>query len=331
MKNITLLSEKDFPTQMNDMVIPFINSHKTIHSIESVQKGNIHVETLLPDGDFHSVLVIFHGFCEFCAKYDEFTYYALQQGYAVCRFDHRGHGFSARDDEVKTNPSKVHIKNFNTYVLDAHKVIETIVTPLANGKNLFLFAHSMGGAIGALYLMYHPGVFTRAILNSPMFQVNTKGLPLWLASISAKLLCSIKGKTVFAPSQRAFPYDDLIFNHIKHASTSVERHSYFYKIRYTDERLQTWGGTMLWLSQCFWAMGMCKKGNLLKKITTPILLLQAEYDATVFPKGQNRFVKRLSNAELFVVKKGNHEVFIGKNQFALPWYEKIFEYYEKVL
>ncbi len=328
MKNIELLQEKDFSTQMNERVIPFINSHKTVHAIESVQGGNIHIETLVPDGDFHSVLVIFHGFCEYCAKYDEFSYYALQQGYAICRFDHRGHGFSPREKSLDGDYSKVHIEHFATYVEDAHSVVAQIAQPLANGKQLFLFAHSMGGAIGAIYLREHKDIFTAAILNSPMMEVFLLGLPLWFGYPIANILRLIKGNTAYTPAHRDFPTDH-VFNAEKYASTSEQRHQYFYEKRFEDDRLKTWGGTMLWLCQCLKAMKFLQKKKNTKNIKTPLLLLQAEKDATVLPNGQNRFAKNTPNCTLTVVKDADHEEFNGHNAIALPWYEKVFSFYKR--
>ncbi len=329
MEAITLLQEEDFSTQMNEMVIPFINSHKTVHAIESVQGGNIHIETLVPDGDFHSVIVIFHGFCEFCAKYDEFSYYALQQGYAICRFDHHGHGFSPREKSVEDNPSKVHIEDFNTYVSDAKNVVDNVAKPLANGKSLFLFAHSMGGAIGAMYLSKFTKDFSASILNSPMMQVYLMGLPLWLGYPITHLVRLMRGNTALTPAHREFPFDNFVFNEKKFHSTSVMRHSFFYKMRYQDKRLQTWGGTMLWICECLKAIRFLQKKQNTKTIKTPILLLQAENDATVMPKGQNIFAKNTPLCELLVVKNADHEEFNGKNTIALPWYTQTFLFYKK--
>ncbi len=330
MNNLTLLNEKNFTSTMNKKVIPFLKKRKTVHFVQSMQGGLIHAETLVPDEEFHSVLVMFHGFCEFCAKYDEITYYALQHGFAVCRFDHRGHGFSPRDNAVKDNPSKVHIEKFETYIVDAHKVVSQVAKPLAKKKPLFLFAHSMGGAVGALYLAWHTQDFKAAILNSPMLQINLMGLPLWMAEPIANAMRIKKGNTAYAPSQREFPFN-LVLNTQKQSATSVNRHSYFYEKRFEDKRLQTWGGTMLWICQCIKAIRLCKKKSLVKNIKTPILLFQAENDTTVMPQGQNDFVNNVPSASLHVLKGANHEVFIGKNEFALPWYRQMFLFYKKHL
>ncbi len=327
MEDITLLQENDFSAQMNQKVIPFIEKRKTVHNVESVQGGPLHVETLLPDGNFHSVLVIFHGFCEYCAKYDEFSYYALQQGFAICRFDHRGHGFSPREKIIQGEPSKVHIEYFNTYVTDAHSVVEKIAKPLAKAKPVFLFAHSMGGAIGGVYLTKYTDDFTAAVLNSPMLQVYLMGLPQTIGILVVKILSVIKGPTAFNPAHRAFPFD-LVLDEKKHSATSIERHSFFYQKRFPDERLHTWGGTMMWLYECLKAMKYLRQKKLVQKIKTQTILLQAEKDATVMPGGQNDFAKKAANVTLHVIKAANHEVFIGKNSFYLPWITQIFEFYE---
>ncbi len=327
MKDIELLQEEDFSTQMNEIVVPFIEKRKTVHSVESIQGGNIHVETLLPDGDFHSVLVIFHGFCEYCAKYDEFSYYALQQSFAVCRFDHRGHGFSPRETSLDGDFSKVHLENFETYVKDAHSVVTQIAKPLANGKQLFLFAHSMGGAIGATYLTQYKDDFTAVILNSPMMEVFLLGLPISLGYPIANILRLIKGNTAYTPAHRDFP-TDLVFNAQKYASTSESRHQYFYKKRFETDSLKTWGGTMLWLCACLKAMKFLQKKHNTQSIQTPILLLQAEHDATVLPNGQNNFAKNTPSCTLRIVKNADHEEFNGKNSIATLWYTQIFNFYE---
>ena len=168
MNSIGLLEEHNFSQQMNDVVIPFLENHKTIKTVKSCKGGEINCQTFVPDGDFHSTLVLFHGFCEFCEKYDEFTYLALQQGFSVCRFDHRGHGFSPRNEIINGNPSVVDIDSYDTYVIDAKIVVDEIAKPLAGEKPLFLFAHSMGGAIAALYLSQYADDFTSVILDSPM-------------------------------------------------------------------------------------------------------------------------------------------------------------------
>ena len=41
------------------------------------------------------------------------------------------------------------------------------------GESVFLFAHSMGGGIGALFLEKYQEYFEKAVLSSPMMEINT--------------------------------------------------------------------------------------------------------------------------------------------------------------
>ena len=330
MNTIALLHEHNFAQQMDDIVIPFLDSHKTIKNVDSCKGGEIHCKSFIPDGDYHSTLVIFHGFCEFSSKYDEFIYHALKQGFSVCIFEHRGHGFSSRNDIINENYSIVDIDSYDTYVTDAKTVVETIAKPLANGKPLFLFSHSMGGAIATLYLSKYANDFTSAILDAPMLQISITKLPFWMGRLAASFLQLFYGKGKLIVSHREFPFDHVL-NEEKEAATSVARYNYFYNKRKTNKLWQTWGASNRWVCQTIDALRLCNKKSLLKKITAPILLFQAEKDIVVCPAGQDNFVKHVKSAEKVIVKDSDHEMFIGKTELAISWYEKIYSFYEKFL
>lgn len=63
----------------------------------------------------------------------------------------------------------------------------------------FLYAHSMGGAVGALYVKAHPDAFRGAVFTSPMIRAQTAGLPIWAAGGIAQAACllGLGGKMVF--------------------------------------------------------------------------------------------------------------------------------------
>ena len=84
-------------------------------------------------------------------------YYFLQAGYSVFIAEHRGHG---RSERRLSNMDKVYVESFAQYVRDLRIFVNKIVKRHQN--EMILFAHSMGGAIGALYLQRYPGVFQKA-------------------------------------------------------------------------------------------------------------------------------------------------------------------------
>lgn len=325
-RSFEIFEEKNFGTSMQTEANPFLDKLRKIHKVQSAKGGDIYCETFMPKGNCYGMIVIFHGFCEFCAKFDEFTYYMLKQDFAICRFDHRGHGFSARD--IPTEPSKVYIDDFQTYVNDAHTVITEVVEPMAKEIPLFLFAHSMGGAIGALFLQQYPRYFKAVALSSPMFTLRVKGLPFWFERIFVKFVRYRRGAKSYIPSQHDFNAA-LEFDSEKRPTISEDRFAYSYAKRLSDERLQTWSGTMAWLDESLDAIARIKKKKNCKKISTPILLLQAEKDETVLPQGQNDFAVVVPSAKLLVYPNANHELYNTKNAILVSWYTDLIEFYAK--
>lgn len=327
-RNFDFFSEHDFSERMQKEALPFLDTLRKISMVTSSRGGDIYCETFLPKTDCHGIIVIFHGFCEFCSKFDEFTYYSLRQNFGVCRFDHRGHGFSIRD--IPNELSKVYIDDFQTYVNDAHSVIAEVVEPIAKDMPLFLFAHSMGGTIGALFLQQYPLCFTAAVLSSPMLMLRIRGMPFWFERIFVKFLRYIKNGKIYIPGQHSFKRD-VVFNREKKTTISEKRFLYCYNKRLVDEHLQTWGGTLTWLDESLDAIVRINKKKNLKKIQTKILLFQAEKDEVVLPGGQNKFATAVPSVALKVYLDANHELYNTQNFILVPWYTDLFKFYDKYL
>ena len=51
----------------------------------------------------------------------------------------------------------------------------------------------MGGCIGTLYLEKHPKVFTKAVLNAPMLEIQTDRIPHWTADCICRI-CILLGQ-----------------------------------------------------------------------------------------------------------------------------------------
>ena len=336
------LSDADFARDMDERVVPFVNRLRKDHRLKTENGKDIYCETLVPDvKKVRGLIVLFHGFCEFCSKFDEFTYYILHQGYAVCRFDEFGHGFSGREID---DSSKVHIERFQTYVDCAYEVVVKIAEPLAaelgkmqgDGKErdggkalpLLLFSHSMGGAVAALFLEQHPSVFKAAVLASPMLEFFPKKRSQNTAHLFVKILRTFgKGKTYF-PGQKKFD-GTYSFSAEKALTCSKNRFLYHFNKRHAQTRYQTWGGTVAWLDESVKAINRIFKKNELKKIAVPILVFQAEKDATVSNGGQNRFVEAVPSARLAVCPGANHELYNGTDETLSRWYPELFKFYDE--
>lgn len=336
------LNDAGFARDMDERVVPFVNKLRKDHTLKTENGKDIYCETLVPETKkVRGLIVLFHGFCEFCSKFDEFTYYILQQGYALCRFDEFGHGFSGREIG---DSSKVHIERFQSYVDCAYEVVIKIAEPLAaelgkmqnNGKErdggkalpLLLFSHSMGGAVAALFLEQHPSVFKAAVLASPMLEFFSKKRSQNTAHILVKMLRVFgKGKTYF-PGQKKFD-GTYSFSAEKALTCSKNRFLYHFNKRHAQARYQTWGGTVAWLDESIKALNRIFKKKALKKICDPILVFQAEKDTTVSNGGQNRFVEAVPSARLAVCPGANHELYNGTDETLRRWYPELFKFYDE--
>ena len=160
------IREKDFAETMEGKVLPFLKDKIEDGYIDTKDGLKLYYQKLVRPDEKASI-VLCHGFCEFTLKYAETMYYFYEMGYSVFAIDHRGHGLS---DRLVDGYSKVHVDHFEDYVNDFNDFVRQIVMPNSPSKHLILFAHSMGGGIGALYLEEYPDVFEKAILSSPMIK-----------------------------------------------------------------------------------------------------------------------------------------------------------------
>lgn len=320
--HIEVLPEEKYDEAMVNLVEPLLQRYRKKGFLTIVRGSRLHYEYYLCSDPVGAV-VISHGFTESAEKFREMTYYFLQAGYSVFALDHRGHGKSYR--EVK-NPSWTHIGKFQDYINDLDLFIQRIVSPNAVNLPLYLFGHSMGGAIGAMYLSRHPVTFRRAVLTSPMIAPKTHRLPPRLTEASALLMClSGNGK------KRAFSYGE--FNEKESfeesGATSFERFEYYRQKRVHYRHLRNTAPTYGWLLQ---AMGVYR--DLLNKsncatVQAPVLLFQAEHDAFVRERPQEKYVTRIPHGELVSVKGSKHDIYLSGNEVLQTYLDRILFFFSK--
>ena len=145
-----------------------INSIKYSGYFNGTDNVEIYYEKFIVKNEKGSI-VISHGFTECLEKFSELIYYLTELGYSVYGIEHRGHGRSSSLNEKEK--TQVHIEAFDYYIEDLKCFMDKIVNK--KGKSVYLFAHSMGGAIGTLFLEKYQGYFEKAVLSSPMMEINT--------------------------------------------------------------------------------------------------------------------------------------------------------------
>lgn len=315
------LDETQYEKEMSEIVVPYLDHSRKTGYFTTSDGAQLYYEQYLNE-DTTNHIVISHGFTESSQKYKEVIYYFLKGGYSVSILDYRGHGYSQRFTE---DPSKVHITTYDTYVDDLHTFMQTIVYPSCS-KNYFLYAHSMGGAIGTLYIEKYPDAFQGAVLSAPMMSIHTGKTPTSVSRLLAQVINLIGLKENYIPGQG--PYDPTL-DFEGSCATSMPRYLYQSKLKIDDKSLQLNGGSIAWLKASFNATDKLIKDSELANL--PILIFQAENDTLVKPEGHSRFISNAPQASLIFVKDAKHELYNTPNTLLIPYFNTIFDFYQQTI
>ncbi len=313
------IKEQDFALKMEDKVLPFLKEKIKKGYFENGDGLKLYYESYVR-ADEKASIVISHGYCEFTMKYAELIYYFYNMGYSVFIMDHRGHGFSDRQVD---GYSKVHVDHFQDYVLDFNDFIEKVVRLESVTERLILFAHSMGGGIGALYLEQYPNVFERAILSSPMIQLSTGSTNI----IIVKLL-GLLSYLPFLSKKYLIGYHDYdhTFKYPRCSSLSKARYIFQYNLREKEPCYRTNGCTFSWSREAFNVSKKILKNACLVK--NPVIIMQASMDNLVLPEPQEEFADKAANCKVIKFQGSKHEIFNALDEIIIDYYHKVFEFIE---
>ena len=313
------IKEDDFAKDMEGKILPFLKDKLIDGYFENRDGLKLHYQYYVNSKEKASI-VISHGYCEFTTKYTETIYYFYQMGYSVFLIDHRGHGLSDRQVE---GYSKVHVDKFEDYVLDFNEYIQKIVMPNSLTEHLILFAHSMGGGIGALYLEMFPDVFEKAILSSPMIKLSTGStskLVIWLLKQLSYLPFFAKR---YIPGYHDYDHS---FKYPRCSALSKSRYTFQYQQREQILGYRTNGCTHAWSRE---SVNVSKK--ILKNaslIEIPVIIMQASLDTLVVDEAQDEFARLLKNCKLIRFEGSKHEIFNATDDIILEFYDEIFSFIE---
>lgn len=313
--SIYCFPEKKFSNQMKLVVEPYLKS-----ICESGYRDGLYFE-FYPRKEFIGTIVICYGFTESALKYHELVYYFYWQGYQVAVQDHRGHGKSLREND---DVGIVHIEQFSQYVEDLHGFVRQVVRPREEGKPLYLYAHSMGGCIGALYLERYPKEFSKAVLNAPMLGIVIGKCPLW----AAEILCTFKvwmgngKKRLFFHSE--FQPDEPFTSC---GTDSEARYRYYLQQRRDNLDYQTSSASYQWGKEAIRAGKRALRNREMRRVTTPVLLIQAGKDKVVREKEQFRFINGIKNGTLLRMPDSSHEIYRGEDAVISKYLEEIFDFF----
>lgn len=314
------LSERDYPQNMENKVMPLLNACRESGEFEGFDGVRL-CYSLYSARNPRGSVVIVHGFTETSAKYREIIYYFLKEGYTVCVFDQRGHGYSPRT----APPSVTHVDRFDEYVEDLRALLSDV------GKRLpaphALYCHSMGGAVGALYLIRYPGYFDKAVLSSPMLAPKHDGLALPLCRLICRFcMCTGRSKKrIFVTRKPGSVKEETLDGS---ASDCAARFEYYRALREGDPRLCGGAPSYGWT---YTALGVTKeilRRGAPENIRIPVLLFSAESDTLVQRKPQETFISRVPYGE-FVSVPTKHEIYVSRDGTLFPYLNKIMDFLQE--
>ena len=150
-------------------------------TLKGVRDSDIYYQGWRPEGEARAVLIIVHGLAEHSGRYMNLVRHFVPMGYAVCAFDHPGHG--------RSGGRRVYVRRFDDYTDTLHTVVASI-DEMVPGRPFFLIGHSMGGLIAAAYLIDHPERFSGAVLSGPSIKAseNISGAVIFTGKLLSALL-----------------------------------------------------------------------------------------------------------------------------------------------
>lgn len=265
-------------------------------------------------------LVIVSGRTESMLKYKELVRDLWNDGWSVYIHDHRGQGLSDREPEVMGTPQKGHVHDFQDFVNDLRSFVAgTVLT--GGHKRHVLLAHSMGGAIAALFLEQGGSEvqrFDAAALSSPMLKI--KGV----AGLSAEVAsCPIaKGMAKSAPVdfvKTGTDYKPKSFEENEYTQSPV-RYDRLLKQYAAEPGIELGSPTHRWFAQACEAAFKARNGAM--NVRTPIRVVVAGKDSIVHNSGATDFCRGLPTSiggcggpggGPIAVPDARHELFIEQD------------------
>lgn len=319
--NNIYVSEENYSDNMKNIVEPYINNKLQYGYIDGDEDVKLYYEKYLIDNPVGNI-VISHGYGESLEKYHELIYYFMKSGYNVFGIEHRGHGRSTPLGIA--DKTQIHVKSFEQYVKDFKSFMDEIVVPSTQGKKTFLYAHSMGGAIGAEFLENYPQYFDSAVLSAPMLEVNTGNIPSFLAKIIAKSEVALGRGGEYVIGKHSYTPE---YNIKNIGTTSLNRYNYLHDIIVNNEVFQKGEASYNWANESFKVTEEITKKENAEKVKVPVLLFQAGQDTYVESGGENKFAQNADNCKIKRIENSRHEIYRERDEIQKPYLEEVLEFF----
>jgi acylglycerol lipase len=239
---------------------------------EDLRNRRIYYRHWLPEGEAKAVLLVVHGLAEHSGRYMNLVNYFLPLGYAVSAVDLPGHG--------RSEGAQGHVDRFTDYT-DTVAAFHDMVRNRLKDKPVFLVGHSMGGLIGALYLLDHQEELAGAVLSGPLVKAH--------GSIPAAAILAGKFFSALAPKLKLIALEAAAVSRDPAVVKAYDNDPLVYRGKITA-RL---GSEML--------KAMRRIVDEASGITLPLLILQGSEDRLVDPSGTQMLYDRTTSPDKRII------------------------------
>jgi alpha-beta hydrolase superfamily lysophospholipase len=146
---------------------------KILQSSRESQDGlKLHIQSWEPDRRPKAVVVVVHGLGEHIARYVAVAEILVNAGFAVVGYDQRGHG--------RSDGRRGHAPRYDALLDDLSTVLD-LATARYPRRPVFLYGHSLGGALAINHAMRRLPKLVGVIASSPLLKALVPAPPLKVA------------------------------------------------------------------------------------------------------------------------------------------------------
>jgi len=236
--------------------------------LQAARGEKIYYQSWLPDHGTRAAVLLVHGLAEHSGRYSRVVEHLVPQGFALFGFDHVGHG--------QSEGTRVYVKAFSCFIEALHQMVNR-VQAYVPAHPAFLYGHSLGALIAAVYLLEHPATLDGAILSAPCVKVpaNISPATVFLARILSRIVPKLSLASVDSSGISRIPEE-------------VQA--------YIDDPLVYCGKTTARLgAEMLYAMQRVEAEA--PNIRIPVMILQGSADTVVDPDGAILLHERISSLD----------------------------------
>ena len=303
----------------------------SVKSFKGMNNANIKYLKFGQQKGIKGAMVFVHGLSENIYKYIELFYDLYLQGWSpIYTYDHRGQGLS---DSLLKNSIAHYVEDYSFYRKDLSAFIDLVLRDKkVNQHKLFLIAHSMGAAVVTDYFQTHPEkqIFKSVVFSSPLFGIAVDNYSFVNGILPAliRLICLFTDRLnpVVSENSRHISIE-------KSKKRMTNSDARFQFISYVSKKYLSVKPSYIpsydWTLKTLSITRKIMKKNNIRKIHTPLLILQAGEEIVVSNNKQNQFCRTIPNTCQIKKMKGRHEHFIEQDSIRHQAVLEVIRFFQK--